>query len=119
MKKSIIETLYGNTLFKVALSNSPIERSNANIAVEELGALLGLRDNMISTKSMLALVTFLEQTGIDYLHMYIANKQVSNVDTVYTLGNTTSNSVFDVNIEFDGNVVHVGILKDIAHGDII
>lgn len=117
MKHLIAETLYDNTVFKTASSGSSIERSEASIAIEELAALLQLRDDMIPTESMNALVTFLEQTGIEYLQMYVISKKVSNVDTVYTLGNTTHKSTFDVSIEFDGDVIHVGILKDIKIKD--
>lgn len=111
LQRIIAEVIYDNTVFRFTVSNS-VDMAKMNIAIEELSALLGMRDKMPSEKDMLSLVQFLEKIGFDFNQLYIKNKVAANGEIVYTIGFVNNNCVVDIHIEYEKNIIHAGILVE-------
>ena len=111
IERIIIETIYDNTVFKFSVA-SAMEKSKSNIAIEELGSLLKLRKQLFSEKDMISLIRFIDKIGFDFNQLFVVEKVSSHGEIIYTLGFINSNTTVDVHIEYDGNVIHAGIIMD-------
>ena len=92
-----IQTVYDNTLFATYKASSPLD---AEIVCQELATLLGLRtgEEAVPTVDMDCALSFLSLLNINYDHMFIAKKVVTDFDIRYNICFTDSRKSFEVRI---------------------
>lgn len=114
MLELIIETLFDNTAFHEPVMGSPETREKFKVVIDELNTLLNGSDNEVPSKTMKALVSFIEHTGIDYMQMYVVDKKVVDDVTIYTMGHVNSESQFNVRIKNVNNTYYVSINAELT-----
>lgn len=108
MLELIIETLFDNTAFHEPVTSSPENRERFRVVIDELNTLLDGSNN-VPSKTMKALVSFIERSGIDYIQMYIVDRKVVDDVTIYTMGHINSDAQFNIRIKNSGDIYYVSI----------
>lgn len=111
VQRIMIETIYDNTVYKFSVA-SAIDKSKSNITIEELGSLLKFRDKLVSDKDMMSLICFIESIGFDFTQLFVAGKVSGHGEIVYTIGFINNNTITDIHIEYENNIIHAGIVVD-------
>ena len=106
----IAKQLYNNTEAIYLAESDAKKRSEQAIVFEELGVLLSLRDPALKADKADVLITFLGELGVDCSKMYVVSKEVTPIDTVYTIGYTHQPNQFSVIVEINSDGMQAGII---------
>lgn len=115
MSDPIVSCLYNNTEAEINQGSDTDLRSRVNVAMMELSSFLYMKDSNTNLAFCAAMLDYCKWTHVSCESLYVSNRTATNREVVYTLADRFTYKSFDIIVERESNVYHVGVLLDFVN----
>lgn len=112
MVDSIVSCLYTNTEMEILQGCDKDLQSRVNLAMMELSSIYYRKNNNIKLSSCAAMLDYCRWISISCQNLYVYDRITTSKEVIYTLADRYTHRCFDIIVEPENNIYHVGVLID-------